>query len=133
MPRAVGLTATKRACMRAGTTRTGACPATVPAVATTVPEPTIRPAVNSAVAPLAVIRPSARGATLHVIAEVKGFPKASRTAAVKVRLARTGTPIGPDRIATRAAGPGRTVTVWVPAVTPVAEAVTANAPARVSR
>jgi len=93
----------------------------------------MRPAVNVAVLPLAVILPSARGVTVQVIAAVTAFPKASPTVAEKGRLARTGTPIGPDTMATRAGGPATTVTVCVPAVAPVADAVTVDIPARVSR
>ena len=48
-----------------------------PAAAVTVPAPRVRPAMNIAVLPFAVILPSARGATFQVIVEVTAFPKAS--------------------------------------------------------
>src|SRR4030095_5942848 len=112
IPRPVAFAASSRTRMRAGRTRTGARGAIVrPAAAVTVPVPSMRPAVKVAVLPFAAILPSARGVTVHVIAAVNGFPKASPTVAVNGRLARTGTPIGPDTIATRAAGPAVTVTV----------------------
>src|SRR5262245_17963891 len=116
----------------AGSTRTGAREAIDPAAAVTVPAPTTRPAVNVAVVPFAVIRPSSLGVTLHVSVAADGFPKASRTAAEKGRLPRAGTPIGPDSSAMRAGGPAVTVTAWVPAVAPLADAVTVQEPAAAS-
>jgi hypothetical protein len=134
IPCPVAFAAGSRTRMRAGTTRTGARAAIVgPAAAVTVPAPKLRPAVNVAVLSFAVILPSARGATLQVIVEFTAFPKASRTVAVKGRVARAGTPIAPDSIVTRAADPVVTVTVCVPAVAPVADAVTVDTPPRVSR
>ena len=107
---------------------------TVPLAAVTVPVPSSRPAVKTArPRSSTVTEPSAAGVTRQRTVAAVGLPNSSVDAAWRRTVPRARTCADAGVTASFAAGPAATEIVCVPAVTPVADAVSVWLPARVSR
>jgi len=107
---------------------------TVPLVAVTVPAPSSRPAVKTARPRSSTLtEPSAAGVTRQRTVVPVGLPNSSVEVVRRPRVPRAGTWAEVGVTASFAVGPAATEIVCVPAVTPVADAVSVWGPARVSR